>query len=61
VITGKNENGITEVFKEGDSYFAHLRYLFSKGDTLIKKRGELFFELRKNGTGEKKIEKFYCK
>jgi hypothetical protein len=61
VIAGKNENNISETFNDGASYLVHIRDIFFKGDTLIKKRGELFFELIKSGTGEKKIIKIECK
>lgn len=61
VISGKNQKNILETFCEGDSYLFHKKYLFSKGDTLIKKKDELFFELRKFGTGEKKIIEITCK
>ena len=60
VIIGVNPKGEKEVFKEGDSYLFHKSYLFSKKDTLIKKKGELFFELRKYETSEKKIIEITC-
>ena len=47
VIVGVNPKSEIATFKEGDSFLFHKKYLFSKGDTLIKKKGELFFELRK--------------
>lgn len=60
VIVGMNPKNEIETFKEGDSFLFHKKYLFSKGDTLIKKKGELFFELRKYGTEEHKIIDINC-
>ena len=61
VIRGINDKSKPEEFRDVASYLFQKKYLFSKGDTLIKKKDELFFELRKFETGEKKIIEINCK
>lgn len=61
IFIGINSENKAEKFVDNGSYLFQRKYLFSKGDTLIKKKGEVFFELRKYLTGEKKIIEITCK
>ena len=61
MLSGINAQNVHEEFEDVASYLFQRKALFSVGDTLIKKKGELFFELRKAGTGEKKIINIECK
>jgi hypothetical protein len=61
ILSGVNAQNVHEEFEDVASYLFQRKTLFSVGDTLIKKKGELFFELRKAVTGEKKIINIECK
>jgi hypothetical protein len=61
ILSGVNAQNVHEEFEDVASYLFQRKALFSVGDTLIKKKGELFFELRKGRTGEKKIINIECK